>query len=102
MGGAGRGFQEKKGWGAGPFGGEGGGGFEDGWGVGEEGAIPEVGAAAFEDVNRILCVLRMASVGGRAPKIEAERGTGFVFAVKDNEVVRVELGADCGGELGGA
>ncbi len=36
---------------AGPFGGEAGGGFEDGWGVGEEAAVPEVGAAAFEDVD---------------------------------------------------
>ena len=51
---------------------EGLGGFEDCGGVGEEAAVPEVGAAAFEDVE--VAVL----------EIEAEGAGGFVFAVDDD------------------
>ena len=65
------------------------GGFEDRRGVGEEAAVPEVGAAAFEDVDVV------------ALEVEAEGGTGFVFAVDGDEVSGVDLRGDLLGELGG-
>ena len=64
---------------AGPLLGDGGGGFEDGWSVGEETAVPEVGAAAFEDVDVVSL------------QVETERGTGFVFAVDGDEVFGMDL-----------
>ena len=66
--------------------------FEDAWGVGEEAAVPEIGAAAFEDVDGL-------GVGVGATKVEAERAGGFVFAVNDDEVGGIEFGRDGGGEL---
>ena len=77
-----------------PFGGEGGGGFEDGRGVGEEAAVPEVGAAAVEDVDevggggdRVVAVEAGAAVGAGALEVEGEGAAGFVLAVDDDEVV---------------
>ena len=53
--------------------------FEDVWGVGEERTVPEVGAAAVEDVQGL------GSKAG-ALEIEAEGAGGFVFAVDDDQV----------------
>lgn len=50
---------------AGPLEAEGGVVFEDRWGVGEEGSVPEVGAASVEDVDGLA-----AGVG--AVEVEAE------------------------------
>ena len=74
---------------AGPFFGESLRSFEDVRGVGEEASVPEVGAAAFEDVDVA------------ALEVEAERAAGFVFAVDDDEVFGVDLRGDGFGELGG-
>lgn len=57
-------------------------GFEDKWGVGKERAVPEIGAAAFDEVEIVSL------------EIEAEGGAGFVLAVDGDEVLRVELRAD--------
>ena len=55
--------------------------FEDGGGVGEEAAVPEVGAAAVEDVQGL-------GSGAGALEVEAEGAGAFVFAVDDDEVGR--------------
>ena len=65
---------------------------EDGWGVGEEAAVPEVGAAAVEDVDGF-------GVGAGALEVEAEGAGGFVFAVDDDDVGGLEDRFDGGGEL---
>jgi hypothetical protein len=75
----------------GPLEAEGYGVLEDGWGVGEEGAVPEVGAAAFEDVDGL------AFVAG-ALKVEAEAAGALVFPMDDDDVVGLELGGDRAGE----
>ena len=76
----------------GPLEAEGYGVFEDGWGVGEEGAVPEVGAAAFEDVDGLV-------FAAGAMKIEAEGAGALVFAVDDDDVVGLEFRGDGFGEL---
>jgi hypothetical protein len=63
---------------------------EDGWGVGEEGSVPEVGAAAVEDVEVA------------ALEVEAEGAGALVLAVDDDEVGGLEFGLDGGGQLAGA
>ena len=78
--------------GPGHFEAEGDGVFEDGWGVGEEAAVPEIGAAAFEDVDGF-------GVGVGAVEVEAEGAGGFVLAVDDDEVGGFEFGGDGVGEL---
>ena len=55
---------------------------EDGGRVGEEAAIPEVGAAAFEDMDVV------------ALQIKAERTACLVLAVDHNEIVLLEDGCD--------
>ncbi len=79
--------------GAGPFGGQGGGGFEDPGGVGEEAAVPEVGAAALEDVEELRGV-GLGRVGVGTLEVEGEGAAGLVLAVEDDEVVGVDLGGD--------
>ncbi len=66
--------------------------FEDVGGVGEEAAVPEVGAAAVEDVDGSRVVVGTVEV-------EAEGAAAFVFAVDDDEVVGFEFGCDGAGEL---
>ena len=66
--------------------------FEDVGGVGEEGAVPEVGAAAVEDVQGL------GSEAG-ALEIEPEGAGALVLAVDDDEVVGFQLWRDGGGEL---
>ncbi len=78
----------------GPLEAEGDGVLEDGWGVGEEGAVPEVGAAAFEDVDG-LCF------GAGALEVEAEAAGALVFAVDDDDVVGLEFGGDRFGQAVG-
>ena len=85
----GEGLPEEDALGAGPLLRDGLWGFEDGRGVGEEAAVPEVGAAAFEDVD-------VASL-----EVEGQRAGGFVLAVDDDEVLRLNLRGDGFGELGG-
>jgi len=65
--------------GLGPFEVERDGVFEDAGGVGKEAAIPEIGAAAFEDVDGF-------GFGVGSMEIEAEGAGGFVFAVDDDQV----------------
>lgn len=65
---------------------------EDGWGVGEEAAVPEIGAAAVEDVDGF-------GAGAGALEVEAERAGGFVFSVDDDDVAGTENGFDGGGQL---
>ena len=65
--------------------------FKDGWRVGEEGAVPKVGAAAVEDVDRF-------SVRAGALEVKAKRAGGFVFPVDDDDVAGVEDGFDGSGE----
>ena len=73
---------------------------EDGRGIGEEGAVPEVGGAAVEDVE-----IGGGGVGLTWPvEIEAQGAGGLVFAVDDDDVGKAgagcfELRLDSGGEL---
>jgi hypothetical protein len=74
---------------------------EDLWGIGEEAAVPEVGAAAFEDVDEVGGWGEgrgsgggWSGVGAGALEVEGQRAAGFVFAVDTDEVVRVDLQGD--------
>ena len=67
------------------------------WGVGEEAAVPEIGAAAVEDVDGFA--VGGADFGAGAFEIEAEGACGLVFAVDDDEVGGFEAGGDGGGKL---
>src|SRR6266851_5229322 len=47
----------------GPLEAEGDGVFEDGWGVGEEAAVPEIGAASVEDMEVVAVEIKAESAG---------------------------------------
>jgi len=83
---------------------------KDGWGVGEEGAVPEVGGAAVEDVEGGVGLDAGAGGGvdvGGALEVKGEGASGFVLSVDDEDVGEAgaggfELGFEGGGEwLGG-
>ena len=84
---------------AAPLGGDGLRRLEDGWGVGEEAAVPEVGRAAFEDVDCLRGSCGAGSAG--ALEVEAEGAAGLVFAVDADEVLWMNLGDDGFSELRG-
>ena len=63
---------------------------EDWWGVGKEAAVPEIRAAAVEDMKGF-------GPGTGAVEVEAEGAGRFVFAVDDDDVARLEDGFDGGG-----
>lgn len=71
---------------------EGDGVFEDWRSVGEEAAIPEIGASPLIDVQRL-------GIEAGAAEIEAEGAGTFVFPMDDDDVAGLELGFDCVGEL---
>jgi len=76
----------------GPLQAEGYGVLEDGWSVGKKGAVPEIRAAAIEDMDGLV-------FAAGAMKIEAEGAGALVFAVDDDDVVGLELWGDGFGEL---
>ena len=79
-------FPEEDALGAAPSGGDLLAAVEDFGGVGEEGAVPEVGGASFDEVKVV------------ALEVEAEGGAGFVLAVEDDAVFGFELRGDGAGE----
>jgi len=86
--------------GAGPFFRETLGSLEDCRGVGEEAAVPEVRAAAFEDMNEVGGA-GDGFVGAGALEVEGQGAASLVLAVDGDEIVRVDLGGDGFGQLGG-
>jgi len=80
---------EKDAAGLGPLQIEGQGVLEDMWGIGEEATVPEIGAAAVEDVEVVPV------------EVKAEGAGAFVFAVDDDDVGGFEFGGDGDCELSG-